>query len=596
MCGIAGVIDCESSRLADDVAAMSARLAHRGPDDAGAFVDAGAVGLAHHRLSILDLTAAGHQPMSCDSGRLTVVFNGEIYNYRELRRELEQAGVRFSTDSDTEVLLKAYQTWREACVERLVGMYAFAVWDRDQRSLFLARDRVGKKPLLYYWDRRTFAFASELKALLTLPAFERRLNPDAVDAYLALGYVPAPLCIFQNVFKLPPGHCMTVRGNSISERRYWFPERAGGTWNGSRDGRIERFRELFADAVRLRLRSDVPVGLYLSGGIDSSAIAAECVRQGQRLTAYTVAFDRDDTDLEYAKLVARHFDLEHQVIQASGENMKDDLPRIVDFYDEPFADTSNVPSYYIASQTPGHVKVVLNGDGGDEAFGGYRHYEYVRLKQFLKRLASRVGVIDGATHDNWQIYFQSKALFRARQRRELTGDRVQAGGGFEALVSRDPFLQAYQPANALKLAMWADRHIYLPNDLLFKMDIALMSHAIEGRSPFLDHRLLEWAQCLPPRDLVWGRTKKNLLRDAFRGELPAQVLDRPKHGFGAPIRAWLKGPLEAVIRECLPTPLLEREAQLEALQAFARNKRGAEMRVWTLMMFALWARQWRANW
>ena len=475
-------------------------------------------------------------------------------------------------------------------------MYAFGVWDREENSLFLVRDRVGKKPLLYYWDGKTFAFASELKAFLTLPACERRLNPDAVDAYLALGYIPAPLTIFRNIFKLLPGHSMTVRDGVLAVRRYWHPEREVGTWGGSRTARIDEFRDLFAEAVRVRLRSDVPVGLFLSGGIDSSAIAAECRRQHQRLTAVTVAFERDDADLHYARLVARHCGLDHQVIHASGANVADDFPQIIDSYDEPFADTSNVPSFYIARETSSRFKVVLNGDGGDEVFGGYSHYEYVTFKQRLKKLASLLGFSDGSARDCWQVYFQSKSLFRASTRRILSGGRAAPGGGLEELLARDPFLLAYQPESALKMAMWADRHIYLSNDLLYKMDIALMSQGIEGRSPFLDHRLLEWAQQLPLRDLVWGRSRKNLLRDAFRRELPASVLNREKQGFGSPIYQWLKGPLAALVQENLPTPLLALQPQRVVLRAFANNRRGAGERLWTLLIFALWARQWRATW
>jgi asparagine synthase (glutamine-hydrolysing) len=399
---------------------------------------------------------------------------------------------------------------------------------------------------------------------------------------------------------------MTVRDGTLTVRRYWHPERCTVPLDGPRPARIEQFRELFAESVRMRLRSDVPVGLFLSGGVDSSAIAAECCRQHQRLAAVTVTFDgdqsdRDDSDVHFARLVARHCDLDHQVIHTSGENVAEDFPQIIDSFDEPFADTSNVPSFYIARETSSSFKVVLNGDGGDEAFGGYTHYQYVAFKQRLKRLAALAGLCDGGRRDGgnrdcWQLYFQSKSLFRASARCVLSGGRIQAGGGLETLLARDPFLQACRPASALKMAMWADRHIYLSNDLLYKMDIALMSQGIEGRSPFLDHRLLEWAQQLPPRDLVWGRSKKNLLRDAFRRELPAAVLDRAKQGFGAPISRWLKGPLASLVESTLPTPLLAEKPQLDAVRAFAENRSGAAIRLWTLLVFALWARQWRATW
>lgn len=352
MCGIAGLVSPSSCVSEEAIASMNRRLAHRGPDGHGTYCDQKAgVGLGHHRLSILDLTSAGRQPMSTDDGRFTIVFNGEIYNYLELRKELEASGEFFSTNCDTEVLLKGYRRWREKVVDRLLGMFAFAIWDRDARQLFLVRDRAGKKPLLYFWNEKTFAFASELKSLLTLPECQRRLNADAVDVYFALGYIPAPLSIIQNVHKLPPGHCLTLRGEAITIRRYWRPELATPLMAATREARIEQFRDLFADAVRIRLRSDVPVGLFLSGGIDSSAIAAECQRQSQSLKAYTVTFDRDDTDLPYALSVARHLRLDHKVIEASGTDVIEDIPKIIDFYDEPFADTSNVPSYYIARNT-----------------------------------------------------------------------------------------------------------------------------------------------------------------------------------------------------------------------------------------------------
>jgi len=597
LCGIVGIADFNRPLTEDLLLAMRDRLEHRGPDDAGAFLTPDAsVALGMRRLAILDLSPKGHQPMTTPDGRFTIVYNGEIYNYVELRAELERQEVPFTSDSDTEVLLHAYAAWGAKALDRLCGMFAFAIWDREERTLFLARDRVGKKPLLYYWDGQRFAFASEMKALLALPECAPRLDPEAVDVYFALGYIPAPLSIFRQVRKLPPGHYLKLADGQLQVTRYWFPECSDVRPASTREGRLEEFRALFEEAVRIRLRSDVPIGLFLSGGVDSSAVAAECVRQGCSLRAFTVAFDQDQTDLPFARQAAAHLGLEQEVIAASGQDLAADLARIVWYYDEPFADTSSVPSYYIAQATQGRFKVILNGDGGDEAFAGYRHYEEIARKQFLKSLAAAAGLKDGRFGQPWQVYFQSKSLLRRRERQELLGAAHSTGDSLGRLLEAEPFLQGYKAPDALHLALWGDRHLYLAHDLLYKMDIALMAHSIEGRSPFLDHRLLEWAQRLPSEDLAQGRAKKVLLRAALRGVLPTEILDRPKYGFGAPVVRWLEGPLQPLLAEYLPTPLLEGEAQARLLRALPQGKAAEYERIWALLTFAVWAQVWRATW
>jgi asparagine synthase (glutamine-hydrolysing) len=475
-------------------------------------------------------------------------------------------------------------------------MFAFAIWDAHQRALFLARDRVGKKPLVYFSQGKMLAFASELKALLVVPGCKAVLNPDAVDAYLALGYIPAPLTIFRGAQKLPPGHSLVWRAGEMKVRRYWQPETVAKVSRPEGD-LVEHFRQLFREAVRLRLQADVPVGLYLSGGMDSSAIAAECAVLGQDIEALTVAFDTDTTDLPYARTVARRFGLRQGVVEASGRQLANDLPQIHWFYDEPFADSSSIPCYYIARQTQGRFKVILTGDGGDEALAGYPHYEFVAAKQLLKRCAAAVGWRDGCWRNAWATYFQSKALFRQRRRDELLRGGPARDGGFAGYLESESFLQAGPASDTLHRALWADRHVYLPNDLLYKMDIALMSHGIEGRSPFLDHRLLEWCQQLPSRQLVRNRSKKRLLRAAYRNELPDKVLHRRKHGFGAPVMRWLQSSLHEVVYSHLPTPLFNPLPQQKLLQAFQR-KPDAQLvhQLWTLLAFAVWAKQWNATW
>lgn len=605
LCGIVGVVDFRRRISAALLSNMRGLLAHRGPDDDGSYTDAeGAVALGHRRLAILDLSSRGHQPMSTPDGRLTIVFNGEIYNYLELRDELRGYGIEFQTSSDTEVLLRGYETWGVGILDRILGMFAFAIWDRQDQSLMVARDRVGKKPLIYFCDGAMVAFASELKALLALPQCAARLDPDGVQLYLALGYIPAPFSIFRDIRKLQPGHYLRFRNGRLEIHRYWFPEKANVCASGPPSARIEEFDEIFSEAVRIRLRSDVPVALFLSGGIDSSAVAAECCAQGQKLHAFTTTFDNDSIDLPYATAVARHLGLEQEIIHLDCSGIGDEIHRIVWYYDEPFADTSNIPSYYIAKAAK-TFKVVLNGDGGDEAFGGYTNYEYVGIKQMLKSVAVSIGMKDGRSGDRWQVYFQSRPLFRRRSRVALLNGRAGSDCVFTRFIEEDPFLRACPSGNALHSAMWADRHVYLPNDLLFKMDIALMAHSIEGRSPFLDHRLLEWAQSLPTRELVAGTQKKVLLRRALLKRLPPQILDRTKHGFGSPIVSWLAGPWNELCNEYLPNPLLESAPQELTLARFRKTKREADamqlwtpdaMQLWTLLMFSIWASQWKPYW
>jgi asparagine synthase (glutamine-hydrolysing) len=529
--------------------------------------------LGHRRLAILDLSDAGTQPMTSRDGRWTIVLNGEIFNYREIARELR---IEWRSGTDTEVLLEACAAWGvERTLGRAIGMFAFALWDAVETRLTLARDRVGEKPLLYFDDGNTFAFASELKALA--PLTERRLDPAAVDAYLALGYVPAPLAILRNCSKLSPGHLLEYRDGRIETRRWWFPEKVPQIAPASPAAKIETLRNLVRDAVRLRLRADVPLALYLSGGVDSSIVARECVRAGADLEAFTVSFDGDQTDLPHARQVASALELRHEIVPAG-----DLIGDLWEHYDEPFADSSALPSLAIARALGPRYKAVLSGDGGDEAFGGYRHYEFIGAKQTAKAVAAAVGFADG--RGRLDIYVQSKATFREAERGRLLNGNASAGS-LGARLAADEYLDA-APPGALKRAMWSDRHLYLANDLTYKMDMALAAFGREGRAPFLDHRLLEWAQGLAPADLVHGNQKKILLREAYRGELPDEILDRPKHGFGAPIERWLAGPLRGQAAEALQCPLLD----------LSRASQLSGQRQWTLFSFAQWAERWRATW
>lgn len=579
MCGIAGVIG--DRRAAELVRSMIEVQRHRGPDGEGVFIDpSGDVALGHRRLAILDLSDAGAQPMTSKDGRWTIVLNGEIFNYVELRREL---GGWFESGTDTEVLLRACGQWGiEKTLPRLIGMFAFAVWDAHERELTLVRDRVGEKPLVYFHHARMLAFASELKALA--PFHDRRLDPQAMDAYLALGYIPAPLAIFRGCSKLEPGHLLKFRFTSqgdcrVDVRRWWRPELVASGGPRTTAERLAHLRALVAQAVRLRLRADVPAAIFLSGGVDSSVIAAECAAQGSKLEAFTADFGDGHPDSAHAVRVAGHLGLRHEVLKVEASDAIAGFRQLLWHYDEPFADSSSIPSFALARALAGRYKVVLNGDGGDEAFGGYRYYEHIGAKQALKAVAAAVGLKDGATN----VYVESKTAFREDDRTLLLNGCSQ-GNSLSWLLLREGYRTP--SGSALKRAMWSDRHLYLPNDLTYKMDIALAANGIEGRAPFLDHRLLEWTQSLNEPDLVRGREKKVLLRAAYRNALPPEVLDRRKLGFGAPIEKWLAGPLREMARDVTPCALLERGPQ-QKLQG---------QKLWTLVAFAQWAREWRATW
>ncbi len=563
----------------EQVMRMTAALAHRGSDGTGVLAVHPETALGHARLAILDLSPSGAQPMTSRDGRWTIVLNGEIFNYRELRGELR--AVPWRSSSDTEVLLEAVAGWGiERALARLIGMFAFALWDARERELTLARDRVGEKPLVYFEEGSTLAFASELKALRDFHG--GRLNAQAVEVYLALGYVPAPLAIFRNVKKLPAGHRLRWKDGSTTVERWWFPERARPAISSTTAERREEARALIHEAVRLRLRADVPLALALSGGVDSTVIAAEAARQDAPPDAFTVIAEGDETDLPYARSVAQRYGLRHEVLRAPATSAAERLLDAAGHFDEPFADSSALSSLELARSLAGRYKVILNGDGGDEAFGGYRHYAHIAAKQAVKAAAAGVGLVDGRGPTG--VYVQSKATFRERER--ASSLQGQAGGGaLSRLLAADEFLNVFPGRSALKHALWTDRHLYLANDLTHKMDMALGAYGLEGRSPFLDHRILEWTQQLPAGDLVRGGKKKILLREAYDRELPQEIATRPKHGFGAPVAAWLAGPLQGLVRDLLPCPLLDPE-----LQAHARGQR-----LWTLLTFAQWAARWGAT-
>ncbi len=623
MCGIAGWVGAGGGREVLD--AMLRALEHRGPDDTGRSLD-GEAALGMTRLSIIDLVT-GQQPMTSADGMATLVFNGEIYNFRDLRGELQARGRRFATRSDTEVLLRAWEEYGEACVDRLRGMFAFAVWDARRRRLFLARDRLGKKPL-YYWHRDgLLVFASEPKALLLHPAVGRALDPAALEHYAAFGYTPAGRSIFDGIAKLPPGHTATLAGGALALRRYWVLPAgaaarapAASSWDELR----RRVRAEVRDAVRVRLEADVPLGVFLSGGVDSSVIVA-CMRELNvgRLATFSVGFGADlsHDELPYARAVARRFETEHheEILEPKAADL---AATVLRHFDEPFADSSAIPTLVVAEATGRHLKVALSGIGGDETFGGYPRYLGVRLSEAWARvprvlragpeaLARRL-LPDSAGSRNlgdWARRFADGAG-RPMPERYVGWTRFFDAGALATLAT--PALGRYfgSDVETAHRAAWAGRGhgdavdgawridlaSYLPDDLLTMADRMSMARSLELRAPFCDHRLIEFSLTIPPAAKLAGFRLKALLKAAFVDVLPPEIVRRRKQGFMIPLDRWLRTELRDLVEDAL-APELVRSRGLWRVDVVRRlvgeHLAGARThgdRIWTLVMLELWMR------
>ena len=616
MCGIAGIASHDRGGLdRRALGAMSAALAHRGPDDRGEAQTGGCL-LAARRLSIIDLEG-GHQPLNGCDERVTVVQNGEIYNHVALRADLELRGHRFHTRCDTEVLAHAYEEWGDDFVDRLRGMFALALWDRERQRLMLARDRFGIKPLFYAADGGRLAFASELTALTHAPGFSRELDPDAVEAFLAFNSIPAPLSAYRAARKLPQGHLLAWRGGQVELKRYARPAPASAAEQRDEPAAelVAEARERLRDSVRSHLVADVPVGVLLSGGIDSSALTALSAELSSRPVAtFSIGFEeRSFDELQLARLVARRYGTDHHelVVRPDAAEL---LPRIADAYDEPSGDSSALPVYLVCELAARHVKVVLSGEGGDELFGGYQTYVADRLapvagplagavRPWLERLPSGTGPVPldyklkrfaRAAHlPPLERHHGFKEIFAADLRRELLRGKMGA----------DP-LELYrsryaETAGAAPLARLQDVDVgvYLADDLLVKTDRMSMAHSIEARVPFLDPVVADLALALPSRHKVLGLSTKRLLRRAVAPLLPREVTRGPKRGFSIPAAAWLRGPLLPFAREVLSRDSLRGAGVFEPAaveRVLERHASGAEdlsRQLWGLMSFTLWQRR-----
>jgi len=643
MCGIAGAAwDQRGEPLAQpDLLRMISVLDHRGPDDTGTYrsdaagVSAAGGVLGHTRLSIIDLTS-GHQPLSNEDETIWIAFNGEIYNYRELRPELEAKGHRFRTASDTETIVHLYEEYGVECLERLRGMFAFALWDDRRKRLFLARDRLGQKPLFYFPDRDRLLFASELKAILQVPGVPRELNPRSVDEFLTYQYVPHPHCIFKGYHKLPPAHWATYEHGKLTVERYWSPPyadqsgKAGdtGTHQDLNGASVERWkselRQRLTESVRLRMRSDVPLGAFLSGGIDSTIIAGLMQELAETpVHTFSIGFSIARFDESaFAREAARRLGTEHHELTVEPKALEI-LPRLIWQYDEPFGDSSAIPMLYLSEMTRQHVTVALSGDGGDELFAGYDRYRAVGLGSVFDRLPRPLQAV--LTSPVWQRipasvdqktrrrrlkrllaelsnsperrYLRWIGIFDEQRRNELYSDdfRDTLGGADSA----EFLLAAYEACprrDFTTRTTCADVLTYLPCDILTKVDVATMAHSLEGRSPFLDHRVAELAAQMPIKLKRKGSVGKWILVETFADLIPPSIRKRPKMGFGVPLDHWFRNELKPLLYDGLLDSksmnrgMFNEQAVRQLVEQHTSGGWDHSYRLWCLLCLEMWQR------
>jgi asparagine synthase (glutamine-hydrolysing) len=594
-------------------------IAHRGPDDQGVFFK-GPVALGMRRLSIIDLSG-GHQPITGCDGLVTIVFNGEIYNYRDLQRDLIARGHNFKTDSDTEVIVHAYEEYGSDCVQQLRGMFAFAIWNEANRELFIARDRVGKKPLYYMMTREgTFIFGSELKSLREHPGFVGELNLNALDAYLTFGYVPDPQTIYRDVQKLPPGHHLTFKDERVCVEQYWdFPyenEQEDAFQNES--DCLEQLLALLDEAVRIRLVSDVPLGAFLSGGIDSSTIVGLMARHADRpVKTFSIGFHEDSyNELKYARIAAKKFGTDHHEFIVTPQicEIIDDL---IWHFDEPFADSSAIPTYMVSKLARDFVTVVLSGDGGDELFGGYTRYALDRKRSGFARIprALRLGVMQPASrklpHGAWgrnylhhisseplDRYIEDISVFTRLNKTSLyTQDFARQLGRDDASEHFRQHALKSRSTDSLDPLLYLDSKTYLPGDILTKVDRMTMAVSLEARAPLLDHKLVEFVcNRIPARMKMKKLETKHVLKAAVSGLVPPEILNRPKQGFGVPIERWINEQLRDRVRGTLTEPRSEQRGLIDKhyvkilLDEHERGRRDHATELWALFVLELWHR------
>lgn len=621
MCGIVGFVNKAANGVDRLVLEkMNAAIIHRGPDDDGFYSDAEAA-LGIRRLSIIDVTG-GHQPIHNEDQTKWIVFNGEIYNYQDIRDDLEKRGHKFYTKSDTEAVVHLYDEFGADCLAYLRGMFAFAIWDTREKSLFLARDRIGKKPLIYsHQPNGDLIFGSEFQALLQHPSVSRDVDFSAIDSYLSFQCVPAPLTAYRSIRKLEPGHWLRWRSGEIETRRYWLPDFSKKI-EISEEEAIEETTRLLREATRLRLISEVPLGAFLSGGVDSSTIVALMAEASERpVKTFSIGFEEEDfSELKYAKLVAEHVGAEYNefIVRPSALDV---LPVLVEHYGEPYADSSAIPTYYVARETRKHVTVALNGDGGDESFAGYERYAAMKLAESYRRLPGplrkpiigrAVGILPSSEMKRTRIrdlkrfikaaelpkterYLRWVSAFDQHAKASIyTADFAASLSGENSLDFIETWFSKANGSGIVDTAMLADQMTYLPNDLLVKVDIATMANSLEARSPFLDHKLIEFAASLPSGIKMSGLQTKSLLKKVAARLVPAQVVYRRKMGFGVPIGKWFRGEMKQFLQDVLLAKsslergIIKPEIIRRHVTEHLASERDHAFQLWTFLMLELW--------
>ncbi len=653
MCGIAGVLEGPGRRREELLAQareMADAIAHRGPDAQGTWADEReGVAFGHRRLSILDLSPTGRQPMHSADGRYVITFNGEMYNYRAVGEELAARGHRFKGTSDTEVVLAAFVEWGiEEALRRFVGMFALALWDRSERRLYLARDRMGEKPLYYGWSGGAFVFGSELKALRRHREWHAEIDCEALTLFFRYNYIPMPYSIFRGISKLVPGTLLAIEPRHVGERMlpapvaYWSVLEAveagrRSPFGGDDTEAVGELDDLLRSSIAGQMISDVPLGAFLSGGIDSSTIVALMQAQsGRRVKTFTVGFHATDYDeARAAKAVADHLGTDHTELYVSPEDARDVIPRLPEHYDEPFADSSQIPTHLIARLARRQVTVSLSGDGGDEVFGGYTRYAWGRLVQRLAQvLPRRINravscVIEGVPPSSWDaVYRCVEPLLPGTLRQRLPGEKLHklaavlgvtgseaiyrrlvsecpmpsalVVSGEEPAYAQRPLVDERLPSGFTERMMFLDMTTYLPDDILVKVDRASMAVSLEARAPFLDHRVVEWAWRLPLRSKNRNGVGKWIVRQLLRRYVPSALVERPKTGFAVPIDTWLRGPLREWAAGLLDEQRLRREGLLHPEPVrhvwgeHLSGRRNLQHHLWAVLMFQAWRERWAA--
>ena len=645
MCGICGEINFNNRLKVEPIRRMCKVLTHRGPDDEGMVFIKGnqyiemkqpfpssiergdfEIGLGHRRLSIIDLSAAAHQPMCNENGTIWIVYNGEIYNFQELRKGLVNKGHFFKSKSDTEVIIHAYEEWGVECLSQFRGMFAFAIWDSNLQRLFLARDRLGKKPLVYSRQNGGFSFASEIKALLQVPGVENKVNEYAIHHYLTYQYVPSPDTIFEGINKLPPAHYLLYdRNGGLKVERYWKINFNKGFQTYSDIKELEdRVRTELEESVKLRLISDVPLGAFLSGGMDSSLVVGIMAKMSSNpVKTFSIGFEEKDFDeLAYAKLVANHFGTEHHEFVVR-PNAIEVLPKLVWHYNEPFADSSAIPTYYVANVTKDFVKVVLTGDAGDENFAGYPRYlrsewvaSFTRLPNKLRKdllpnllrtfstlhwrektLNRLADFVESLSQDQARNYGEQIKIFNAKEKEDIyTEDFIKDVKGIDPLDFLINKFEESKTKNLLDSLLYVDINSYLPEDLLVKMDIATMANSLEARVPFLDHKFMEFVASIPSHLKLRGSKTKFILKAAFKDFLPDSIFNRKKMGFGVPVSRWFRNELKDYVYEILLEPrtlsrgYFKREGVERLLNDHIELRYDHSSKIWALLFLEMWFR------